>query len=342
MSQTAWKLKYRLINLASRLPLHERLHYLGQKMLGRQRLDGPEMLRRATEVFRLLHYAGGRVQGRDVLEIGTGWFPFVPLLAHLLGARRVFTVDIHPWLTLRHTRQTVDAIRDLADTAAAKLGVEPAEFSLRADDLAHRAGKAREIADIFGPAQIHYLPRTDLLEADMPPNSLDAVFSSNVLEHIPPDTLSAIHRKTAQLVRAGGFAVHRFNPGDHFANLSGSTIRFLECDDREWQGLGGRGLSYHNRLRTCEHAELIRETGWTPAFWAEQVDREAIEQLREGRIVPVPRYAEMSPEQICAFYAWFVLRKDAAASAAAPLRCEWIDDILDRSPAHAASGAVDS
>jgi len=39
--------KYALINLISRLPGHEWLHFMGQKLLGKHRLDAPEMLRRA-------------------------------------------------------------------------------------------------------------------------------------------------------------------------------------------------------------------------------------------------------------------------------------------------------
>ena len=60
--------------------------------------------------MRVLDDLGLRVQGRDLLEIGTGWLPVFPLCFALAGARRCHTFDLH-----RHLNPAVvpGALREL-------------------------------------------------------------------------------------------------------------------------------------------------------------------------------------------------------------------------------------
>ena len=327
-SNAAWMCKYALINLISRLPGHEWLHFMGQKLLGKHRLDAPEMLRRAIEPYRLARYAGGKIEDSVILEIGTGWFPFVPLLGHLLGARSVLTVDIHPWLTMKHLRRTIEAVRNLSDTVTAKLGITAAHVQARCDQLLVRAGNTQTPAELLQHANVRYLSQTDLLEVDIPSESVDLILSSNVLEHIPPDVLRAIHARTAELARPDGLAVHRFNPDDHFKTLSGSTVTFLSYSDSAWRWLGGRGLSYHNRLRTAEQADLVTRSPWGLTFWADAVDEEAVKAIKAGEIILAPRFAEMPVERVCAFYAWFIMKNGAPTTAVSPRIVPWIDEVF--------------
>ena len=335
-SKKVWLLKYLLMNMVSRLPFHEELHYRAQALLGRHELDAPPtMLRRSTELFRLLRHVGERVEGRVVFEIGTGWFPFTAILAHLLGAREVITVDIHPWLKLDHAAETLDAIRRLAGPAVEAMGGVPAEFERRTRALSERARAAKTVDELFRPADVRYMPHTDLLQADFPDGTVDVVFSSNVLEHIPPDVLADIHRRTARMATPRGVAIHRVNPDDHFKALAGSSIAFLEYDERAWRWLGGYGLSYHNRLRSREHVELLARTPWRVSLWADALDREALDQLERRRIVLAGRFAGMAPEVVCAFYTWLVLRlrADGDEAVAEPTRVEWIDELIGPRPA---------
>ena len=251
-SKAIWKTKYLLMNGLSRVPFNEKLHFAAQRLLGKHSLDAEEMFGRAAELFRVLRRAGGNVQGKTVLEIGTGWFPFAALLSYLFGAREVVTVDIHPWLTLGNAVKTFEHAQRLGEGVLEKVGADRADFAERCRTASRSASAARHLDGFFAPLGIRYLPKTDLLVADIPDGSVDVVFSSNVLEHIPPEVLAEIHGKTGRLAREGGFAVHRFNPDDHYKNLSGSSVSFLEYDERGWRLLGGYGLAYHNRLRTVE------------------------------------------------------------------------------------------
>lgn len=250
------------------------------------------------------------------------------MLSYLLGAKEVLTVDIHPWLKRRHAVETFEAARRYGGELAKAVGVSRADFAARCDVIARSAEQSGTVDEFFAPTTIRYLPKTDLLKADLPARSVDVVFSSNVLEHIPPDVLEAIHRRAAELAREGGVALHRFNPDDHFKTLSGSSITFLEYSEAAWRRLGGYGLSYHNRLRSAEHADLARRAGWTLSFWADALDHGALRQLESGTARLAERFASMPKEILAAFYSWFVLRNGPSDTTVSnPAHVKWIDDL---------------
>lgn len=326
----AWMAKALLINLVSRLPFDEQIHFLGQKLLGKHRLDAPDLLRRAVELFGLLRMAGGSVSNAAVLEIGTGWFPFVPLMSHLAGARRVLTVDVHRWLSLRNTQKAVAALACFADELAQKTGADPAAVGERYELMAALSEKATSLRGLLEGLGISYRCPCDITKSDLPAGSVDVVFTSNVLEHVPPDSLLAIHRETARLLWPGGFAVHRFNPGDHFEAFTGSSINFLKYSERQWRLLGGQGHSYHNRMRSREHAELIRQAPLAVAFWADSIDEAAVKALAAKELTVDERFRGIPDEYLCARYSWLVAANmDPADSITSPRSVEWIDEVLN-------------
>lgn len=323
-----WLVKAVSLNILSRLPFHERLHFTAQRLAGRHRLDAREMFARAAELFALLAHAGCLIQGARVLEIGTGWFPFTPMLAHLGGAERVFTVDIHPWLRLRNAVKTLRSLGPFLDEFAVKAQCNPDDVRSRYERARNAADSAHNLGDFLEGLNIRYLCPFDLTTSDLGSVRVDVVLSSNVLEHVPPQDLLAIHRTTARMLSDQGAAVHRFNPGDHFSPLTGSTVNFLRYSETAWRRLGGYGLSYHNRLRSCQHAALVREAGLRLALWADALDARALHVCKQGTLPVARPFASMPAEFLCAHYSWFVVRGDEGPSAETPVRVNWIDDLL--------------
>ncbi|MFO7956946.1 MAG: class I SAM-dependent methyltransferase [Candidatus Brocadiia bacterium] len=324
-----WLPKALCVNLLSRLPFSEHIHFNLQRLLGRHRLDGPEMFGRALELFRLHRHCGHDVFGKDVLEIGTGWFPFTPVMAQLLGARSVVTVDVHPWLRLGNMVRTIEELEPMLDDMARRVGAEAGMVHERHGRLLSAARETAALQDVLEAARIDYRCPCDLTKAPLPPESFDVVFSSNVLEHIPPDDLRRIHRQVGRLLRDGGLAIHRFNPGDHFVELTGSTVNFLRFSERAWRWLGGSGLSYHNRLRSCEHAGLLSEAGLGLRLWADALDREALRTELGRTVMPAEPFERMPAEFLAAYYTWFVAGRADGESVTKPARVRWIDALLD-------------
>jgi hypothetical protein len=305
-----WKLKAHGMAVLSRLPAGRWLYHSLQSALRTNRLAPEEGVLRAVEVCQLIAQAGQSIEGATVLEIGTGWRPFVPFLLSLVGAKRVITFDVNPWLNLAYATETYRVMEPHLALAASRLGVAADSIRQRYD-RASRA--AATLADLLGGLRIEYRCPGDASRTGLPDGGVDSVCSSNVLEHVPPDALRAIHGESFRVLRDGGLVVHRFNPADHFATVDGSitTVNFLRYSPREWHWYGGSGLSYHNRLRCVQHRELFESIGFSTVVDKVRVDSRGAEAIEKGALPVHPDFARYTPEQLAGGYMWFVGRKNA-------------------------------
>ena len=148
-----------------------------------------------------------------------------------------------------------------------------------------------------------------------------------MLEHIPPETLLAIHRETSRILKPGGFCVHRFNPGDHFISVDRSitAANFLRYSPEQWHWYGGSGLSYHNRLRCREHQELFESAGLHVVHSRMRMDQPSLDAIRGGKLPLHVDYRKFTPEELAADYMWVVAtpggksdHQSLAAAAARP------------------------
>jgi hypothetical protein len=268
------------------------------------------MLDRALDLLSLYRMSGGDWRGRDVLEIGTGWCPWVPLVLRLAGCGRLTTLDINPWLSARTAAATTRLLSDRADRASEVLG-------LSADAIRQRlapATRAGSLAEWLAVVDVEYLPRVDIVSAALPDEAFDLVVSSNLLEHLPPSALSDVHHHSARLLRPHGCVVHRFNPQDHysFGDPSISGANFLQYSEKEWHWLGGSGLQYHNRLRCPQHLQAIARTGLTIVHSRTRPDDRAREAIETGRLRVHSTFAHMSARELSDDYMWVVAQKACA------------------------------
>ena len=303
MSGLRWRTKAHLLAIASRTPGALALYRLHQDRRAADLSDADEMLGRSLDLLALVRDSGADPRGRDCLEIGTGWCPWLPLLLRIAGARRIVTIDVNPWLTLATARSTTHALLQRGRVVADALDV-PAQA---VTDAVAAAQRATSLAEWASALNIDYRG-ADLLSARLPANSFDAVLSSNVFEHVPPDALRAIHRESWRLLREGGRVFHRFNPQDHFStgDRSITGANFLQFSQHQWSWLGGSGLSYHNRLRCPQHRDLITKSGFCVVLDRTRPDARAREAIESGRLRVHPDFAGFDPAALTDDYMWVV------------------------------------
>jgi Methyltransferase domain len=302
-----WKTKANFLALASRTPGGRLLYQRFQDIQASRMADADTMLDRAVDLFSLYRDTAGLPLGRDFLEVGTGWCPWVPLILRLAGAGTLVTLDVNPWLSHKTAVRTTRALLDRAGKVADAIGVQ-ADFI--AQELCS-AVAARTLDEWLLATRIQYRTRIALEHAGLPAASFDAVLSSNVLEHVPPSGLRAIHGESHGLLRAGGVVAHRFNPQDHYsegdASITGAN--FLQYSESEWQWWGGSGLSYHNRLRCPQHAELITDAAFEILYRRTRSDEMARRAIESGALPVHPEFAHMSAADLSDDYMWIVARR---------------------------------
>jgi len=117
-----WILKAVVQKGISFLPYKHRINFLFQKYITKGvRLSDDYFIdklmhHRKHEYFYQRH-SGKSLQGIKVLELGTGWYPVVPIAQYLSGAERIYTVDISPLMNRERVHTTVGQF-----LAYAKLG----------------------------------------------------------------------------------------------------------------------------------------------------------------------------------------------------------------------------
>ena len=305
-----WKTKAHLLAVLSRMPLGERVYRRMQRIAGTNRLNVSESLARCVEVVNLAHEAGYDSAGGTIVEIGTGWRPFLPLIFSLLGAKRIITFDIHPWMTGRYLKETCQALEARIEDLAEELDVD-------AQPMRARFEEARAAMNRFAPAsvlkafRVDYRCPADATRSGLPAGSADLVCSSNVLEHVSQGLLSPLHAESARILRPGGLAVHRFNPGDHFATVDRriTTANFVRFSASQWRWYGGSGLAYHNRLRCPDHARLMKQAGFELALTRVRHNERAARAIDSGELPVHADFQQFSTEELVADYMWIVGRR---------------------------------
>lgn len=262
------------------------------------------LLSKWAHVERHLKAADGSVRGLTVVEIGTGWFPVVPLGLALHGAE-VLTVDRDPHLEQPRTALTLERVLTLAEDgrltlpegavdrgrqAQASPGADGADALAALRSLGVRAllGDAARLSDL---PQVH---------------GADLLVSNNTLEHLPPEVLQALFTGFARLASPTARMSHYVDLADHFSYTDPRVgeFHFLGLPDRVWR-LANRGEGYQNRLRIHDYRSLLAQTGW-------RVTREH-NQRRDAaeldRVDLAPRYAAVEPHDLLVVKSHLVTRR---------------------------------
>jgi SAM-dependent methyltransferase len=201
---------------------------------------------------------GVSVQNLDYLEVGTGWYPALPMCYALAGARSCRTYDVtrhlNPKMTFRMLRRMEHHLPAIAAASARPL----AEIQAAYESLRH--GKTTE--ELLRTARIEYLAPRDAAASGLPAASVDVVFSNSVLEHVPPDAILRLMQESRRILRKGGLAIHSANCGDHYAYFDRgiTAANYLTYSSRQWSKWNNR-LLYQNRLRPADFLAFAEQSG---------------------------------------------------------------------------------
>lgn len=291
LTSLPWGVKALALATLSRVPLGHQTYRALQGVTGGTRLHIDRYYEQRARGPKALVEAGHEIENRDVLEIGTGWHPLVPLIYYLLGARRVVTVDTNPWLTPDSFHETI--VKTLAiqgkieeDFSGHCSGMGD-RFSALRGMLATPSSSLEETRQQLLSLGIDYRCPCDATATGLEKDSIDFVVSASVYEHIPPQKIRTLFREIRRVLKPGGIHATVVNPSDHFSfgrEITG--VNFLQFSPQTWYWIGGSGLAYHNRLRCCDYTRLMESIGFFIRKKDSMVEESALQALREGSLIP--------------------------------------------------------
>jgi len=240
-----------------------------------------------------------------VVELGTGWFPTVPVGLYLCGAAEIWTFDIAPFLRPAQVKLMLDRFAESEQSG---------ELQKRLPRLRpERLAKLREFSanwDQRSPAallekmNIHCHVR-DAQQTALPSGSIDLFVSTAVLEYIPREVLKSILLEFKRLGSARALQSHYINLRDHYSYFDPSITAFnhLKFTPSQWKYLNSP-LAWQNRMRISDYRALFAETG--NQITSEDNTKGDPADLRK---VPLaPEFQHYSAEDLLVLFSWIVAK----------------------------------
>lgn len=302
-----WRIKGVLQKLLSVAPGGVRINDLLQQTVGGLRNFESNVATKVSDWAILADHMtqlGMPLQGRRYLEIGTGWFPTLPVCFSLGGAEHCATFDLvhhlNPRLTTRMLTLLSSHLPAIADAAVQPRAAVEAAYT----DLIG----ANSVPALLERARIDYHAPADAAATPLPPESVDVVFSNSVLEHVPPAVIRRLMEESRRILRPGGLSIHSANCGDHYAYFDSSItpINYLTYSERAWRFWDNR-LLYQNRLRPIDFLDMAEQAGLEVVRAIYRPRPELFDAL--PRLAIAPEFQSYKPEQLCCTSVDFVARK---------------------------------
>lgn len=279
-----WRLEVARLAILGRLPFGAGLRRMKRRVFGYAPNVGNLLgaLRNLDEMETELASLGRSFAAATVLEIGSGWFPAIPVTLSLRGAEKVFLSDLNQHMDESTFTTTLQFLNQHT----------PSHPRLRA---------AKGIDDF---ALVYLAPFN---VADIADASLDLIISRTVLEHIFPAPLTSLLVALRPKLKPDGLMVHYIDHSDHLehSDKSLSKINFLTWSTRRHSLVNRLTKEGENRLRHHEYGTLFEAAGYAVVRTKTHLHEPT------QAVVPSLRLAEpfrrMAPEQLATLSSIYIV-----------------------------------
>lgn len=246
----------------------------------------------------------GKTEGFKALELGSGWYPVIPMALYLAGAEGIISIDISPLMKPEGILETIKTYLKWYD--AGKLEkLKPYIKTERLKDLRNWNLENLSTEDLLRKLHLQLLIK-DARDTGFKKDFFDLICSNNTYEHIYPEILKSIIKEFQRIVKPGGINSHFIDMSDHFAHLDQSiTIyNYLRYSEKQWKRIDN-SVQPQNRLRLSDYKKMYDNLDIT--ILAEEHRPGSMEDLK---IVKLARpFAEYNPDDVVISHAHLVSSK---------------------------------
>lgn len=254
-----WRIKVLIQFFLALFPGGEKINYLLQ-YITRTHSSGKKA-KRLSEMIKKIQFICqyAEIEGKTIVEIGTGWDAIGAVLFYLMGAKICYTYDHVPHVCFKLVRQLVGVIENQLVEIQSIVSIPAPVLQIRLLNLK----AAASLQDLFSRANIIYFAPSDAAKTGLPDKSIDVVFSYAVLEHIPEEAIHALNVESKRILKKEGIAYHLIGLHDHYVKFSKkiSKVNFLKYREKWWAFWVKNKISYHNRLREKQFIDIFKSHG---------------------------------------------------------------------------------
>ncbi len=295
-----WQVDVAKNTLTAILPFQNTLRRCKRRVRRQHTLNASSTVSGAFDHIDALKEAGVSINGATILEVGSGWFPVVPLILRIAGAGHVVMTDVHNLMDADLVRHTARFLSERSAEISERLGL-PEHL------VKQRLAVAEDDAfdDVLEALGLSYHTPFDYAANTA---TIDVICSHTVLEHISPDILEQLYGDWKLALKPGGVLCHGIDHSDHRANKDTvlSRIDFLRYSDTVWKFLCIHPQDYTNRLRHPDYIEAIQAAGYELITNRPMVNQACLTELADLKLNA--RFAEYSDEDIATLWTQVVAR----------------------------------
>ncbi|MFN8309597.1 MAG: class I SAM-dependent methyltransferase [Chitinophagales bacterium] len=298
-----WHIKAVVQKTISWLPYKHSINYLFQRYVTRGVLLTDALFTDKLEHLRF-HIEKQRKYSHvpcDVLEIGTGWYPVIPLGMLLAGNRSVSTFDIVQLVTSQQVRDTLRCYVRWHEAGKLESYIPNYDHALIEKFRDVLKEEHRDPLLEFG---IQYVSG-NFPDAFKKPEAFDHICSNNTFEHIYENALRETLSIFRKILKPNGVMSHHIDMSDHFAHLDKTItpFNFLQFNDADWQWIDNT-VQPQNRLRCSDFEKMIREAGFE--ILEEHQLSGSLHDL--AKISLAQKYSHYRPEDLAVTHVYFTCR----------------------------------
>jgi hypothetical protein len=259
-----WKQKAIVQKTISYLPFGQNINYFFQKYVTKgENLNDEYFLDRLGHAKEHIHYyqnITGNSHPNSSLEIGTGWYPIVPISLFLIGSEKIYSVDIKMLTSKERIITTLEKFLEFHNSGKLKdfINYNSERFEVIKSILNDRGNY--DLSQILQLLKITYIIE-DARKLSLADNSIDLVNSNNTFEHIYPELLIPILIEFKRVVKKqNGVMSHFIDMSDHFAHFDKSIniYNFLQFSEKQWKWIDN-SIQPQSRIRIYDYKKIYED-----------------------------------------------------------------------------------
>lgn len=258
-----WILKALVQKIISFLPLSRQINYFFQKRItkGVYLSDAYfyDRLGHAATHLKIYQEHTNLPCPAKVLEIGTGWYPIVPISLFLVGSDIIYSIDIELLTSKEKIKTTIEKfVEAFQGNKLYEFKILPDRYKLLAQLL--EDWEQHSFKSILELLHLYYVIE-DARQISLPDDSIDLINSNNTFEHIYPKILFPILKEFKRIIKkSNGVMSHFIDMSDHFAHFdkSISIYNFLKFSDLQWRWIDN-SIQPQNRLRIYDYYQMFEK-----------------------------------------------------------------------------------
>jgi hypothetical protein len=268
-SMPPWIAKAAIQGFISLLPQPQQWNYLFQKHVTHSMplVRNASMFTTKLEACRqhLENYERITLSGNlpeTAVELGTGWFPIVPVALVLSGVSQVITFDIVTLLRQENVQQTLQLFVKYHEQGELSRLLPTAQQD-RMTQIAQLAqdGTSNPV-DLLKKLGIICVQQ-DAAHSGLRASSVDLFISNNTLEHVPGRVIQDIFQEFRRIATPISVMSHLIDIGDHYSLFDHriTAYNYLRYPESTWR-IFNNSLQYQNRLRLSDYLRFHTEAGF--------------------------------------------------------------------------------